>query len=352
MSDPFIIINGRRIGPGYPVYIVAELSANSGQNLYRAEESIRMAGKAGADAVKLQMFTADTLTIDCTSAPFKVDVGLWAGRILYDLYKETYTPWEWYPRLKEVAQEVGVDLFSTAFDESAVDFLEKMDVPIHKIGSFELVDLPLIRRMAKTGKPLIISTGMGSREEIQEAVDTAFKGGIVELALLKCTSAYPAPDEEMNLRTIQDLEESFGIPVGLSDHSMGKDAAMVAVGLGACIIEKHFTISREHPTADAAFSMEPAEFKDMVRSIRRVESMLGSVVYQPVQMEQKNVRFRKSLFVVKDVKAGESFTTENVRSIRPGGGLHTRYLDRVLNCKAAKDIERGTPLTWEHCSGG
>ncbi len=340
-------INGRRIGAGSPVYVVAEVSANHNQDFDQAVRIVHTAREAGADAIKLQTYTPDTLTIDCNSEYFRVGKGtIWEGRTLYDLYAEAYTPWDWQPRLKEIADQLELDLFSTPFDFTAVDFLEAMDVPAYKIASFEIVDLPLIRRVAQTGKPIIMSTGMATLAEIDEAMRTARAAGATQIALLKCTSAYPASPEEMNLRTIPHLAEAFSVPVGLSDHTLGIAAPVAAVALGACIVEKHFTLSRDVPGPDSAFSLEPHEFKAMVEAIRTAEKALGEVRYEVTEREQASRVFRRSLFVVQDVKAGEAFTDENVRSIRPGYGLHTRYLDQVLGRKAVRDVARGTPLDW------
>src|SRR5215471_7842533 len=266
MAGNFIRINGRRIGRGYPTYIVAEMSANHGQNFDQAVSIIEAAKASGADAIKLQTYTPDTLTIDCGRESFQINGTLWAGRKLYDLYSEAYTPWEWQPKLQQVARKLGLDLFSTPFDDSAVDFLEAMNVPAHKIASFEIVDIPLIRRIARTGKPIIMSTGMTTLAEIEEAVTAAREAGCRELVLLKCTSAYPAPPEEMNLQTIPHLARTFDVPVGISDHTMGVAVPVAAVALGACIIEKHFTLSRSEPGPDSAFSLEPEEFRQMVEA--------------------------------------------------------------------------------------
>ncbi len=279
---------------------------------------------------------------------FRVGGGtLWDGRFLHDLYNEAYTPWDWQPRLKQVAEDLGLDLFSSPFDPTAVDFLEKMNVPAYKVASFELVDIPLIRKMASTGKPLIMSTGMATEEEIQEAVQAARAAGASQIALLKCTSAYPAAPEEMNLRTIPELAKRFDVVAGLSDHTMGVAVPVAAVALGACIIEKHLTLSRSDRGPDSAFSLEPNEFKAMVDAVRVAEKALGEVHFGCSPKEANSRIFRRSLFVVKDVKAGELLTAENVRSIRPAHGLHTRHLCDVLGKRAGKDIERGTPLSWD-----
>jgi len=343
-----LTIGSRKVGPGHPAYLIAELSANHGQDFDQAVRIVRAMAEAGADAVKVQTYTADTLTIPCDNEFFRIGGGtLWDGRTLHDLYQEAFMPWDWQPKLQAVAAELGLDFFSTPFDASAVDFLEAMKVPCHKVASFELVDLPLLRKIAATRKPVIASTGMATQDEIAEAVKTLRDGGCTQLALLKCTSAYPALPEEMHLRTLADLSARFGVPVGLSDHTMGHTVPVAAVALGACIVEKHFTLSRATPGPDSTFSLEPDEFKAMVAAIRTTEQALGRVNYEVSANEAKSRQFRRSLFVVADVKAGEPFTAENVRSIRPGHGLHTRHLGEVLGKKAKRDVERGTPLNWE-----
>lgn len=342
-----ININGRKIGQGFPAYIIAELSANHNQDFQQAVELIKTAKEAGANAIKLQTYTPDTMTIDCDNEYFHIGKGtIWEGKKLYVLYKEAYTPWEWQPKLKRIANDLGMDLFSTPFDNTAVDFLENMDVPAYKIASFELVDLPLIERVAKTGKPIIMSTGMASLAEISEAVQTAKDSGAREIVLLKCTSAYPAPPEEMNLRTIPHMSEAFGLPVGLSDHTLGIATSISAVTLGACIIEKHFTLSRSVPGPDSAFSLEPREFSALVEAIRVTENAVGEVNYRLTDKEAASRIFRRSLFVVKNMKRGDIFTADNVRSIRPGHGLHTKYLPFILGKKAGDNIMAGSPLTW------
>jgi pseudaminic acid synthase len=341
-------IGRHRVGPGSPVYVVAEVSANHNHDFDQAVRIVQAAKDAGADAVKLQTYTADTITIRCDREQFRIGGGtLWDGRTLYDLYSEACMPWEWQPKLKQVANDLGMDLFSSPFDDSAVDFLEKMNVPAHKLASFELVDTALIQKMARTGKPLIMSTGMATVEEIEEAVQAAQQAGATEIALLKCTSAYPAAPEDMNLRTIPELVMHFGVPVGLSDHTMGSAAAVAAVTLGACIIEKHLTLSRSLKGPDSEFSMEPQEFKAMVDAVRTTERALGAVHFGVSPQEASSRVFRRSLFVVQDLRRGEQFTSENVRSIRPAHGLHTRYLPQVLGKRASRDILRGTPLGWD-----
>jgi len=346
MTQGFAI--GRsRLGPDQPVFVVAELSANHNQSFDMASQLVHAAKEAGANAVKLQTYTADTLTIDCDSERFRIGAGsLWEGRTLYDLYQEAHTPWEWQPRLKAIADELGMPLFSTPFDPTAVDFLEDMGVPAYKVASFELVDIPLIRLIAATGKPMIMSTGMATLGEIEEAVSAARGAGATEIALLKCTSAYPAPPESTNLRTIRHLGEAFGVPVGLSDHTLGIAVPVAAVAVGACMVEKHFTLSRCYPGPDSAFSLEPAEFSQMVEAIRVAELAVGSVEYGAGGAQRASGAFRRSLYAVNDIAAGEELTKGNVRSIRPGGGLPPALLSEIVGCKAVRDIARGTPLSW------
>lgn len=341
-------IGERFIGGGEPVYIVAELSANHRNRFEEAARLVEAAKAAGADAVKLQTYTPDTITLRSDKEPFRIRGGtLWDGRTLYDLYREAAMPWEWQPKLKNLAEDLGLDFFSSAFDATAVDFLETMGVPVHKVASLEIVDLPLIKKMAGTGKPLIISTGTATLEEIREAVETARAAGAVDVALLKCTSAYPAPPEEMNLKTIPHLARVFEVPVGLSDHTLGIAVPVAALALGASIVEKHFTLSRSAPGPDSAFSLEPEEFKTMVQAIRTAEKSLGEARYGAGKEETKSLAYRRSLFVVRDVKAGERLTDENVRSIRPGGGLHPRHFPEVVGQTAKRNLEAGTPLSWE-----
>jgi pseudaminic acid synthase len=342
-----ININSRKIGTGYPVYIVAEMSANHNHDFDQAVRIIEAAKEAGVDAIKLQTYSPDTMTINVRNNFFQIKGTIWEGKSLYDLYGEAYTPWEWQPKLKKIAEELNIDLFSTPFDQTAVDYLEKIDMPAYKIASFELVDLPLIKRIAKTGKPAIMSTGMASLADIDEAVKVFRETGGDQIALLKCTSAYPAPPEEMNLRTIPNLAETFGMPVGLSDHSLGFEAAIAAVALGANLVEKHFTLSREFHGPDSSFSMEPDELKAMVKAIRNTEKALGRVNYETTEREKSSTVFRRSLFVVKDMKANSEFNEENVRSIRPGFGLHTRHIGEVLGRKSKRAISKGTPLDWD-----
>ncbi len=348
MAQSFIHINNRKIGPGEPTYLIAELSANHRQNFELAAEMVRAAKAAGADAVKLQTYTPDTITIDCDKPSFTHSQNsLWAGKNLYQLYEEAYTPWDWQPKLKQLADEIGIDLFSSPFDHTAVDFLEKMEVPAYKIASFEIVDIPLIEKVAATRKPLVISTGMASAEEIKDAVTAAQHAGAKEIALLKCCSAYPAPASDMNLRTISDLQQRFGLPIGLSDHTLAHEVAIASVALGACIIEKHFTLDRSQPSADAAFSLEPDEFRQMVYSVRTTEQALGKPNYKPTKNEMESLKFRRSLYVTEDIGEGEVLTKQNIRSIRPADGLPPKELQKVLGYKAKCLLPKGTPLRWE-----
>lgn len=342
-----IAIGGRPTGEGFPVYVVAEVSANHNQKYDRAAAIVEAAAKAGADAVKLQTYTPDTLTIDCDNQYFRLGGDSpWAGKTLYELYGEAFTPWEWQPRLKKLAEDLGIQCFSTPFDETAVDFLEKMDVPAYKIASFELTDMPLLRKAASAGKPVIASTGTATLEEIDEAVETLEASGAGGVALLKCTSAYPARPEEMNLRAIPFLMERYRLPVGLSDHSLGDGVACAAVAAGACIVEKHITLSRADGGPDSGFSMEAHEFAEMVKKIRDTERVMGSVTFHGEMGEKSNRVLRRSIFVVEDIHAGEPFTRANIRIIRPGHGLAPRHFDEILGRRAACDIARGTPLTW------
>jgi pseudaminic acid synthase len=341
-------IGDRQIGSGQPVYVVAELSANHNQDFERAVRLIQACKESGADAVKVQTYTPDTITIRSDRQHFQIRGGtLWDGRTLHELYGEACMPWDWQPQLKRVADDLGLDFFSSAFDPTAVDFLESMGVPAYKLASCEVVDIPLLQKISRTGKPLIISTGMATIEEIKEAVDTTRQAGPGQIALLRCTSAYPALPREMNLRTIPELARRFEVPVGLSDHTMDIAVPIAAVALGACIIEKHFTVSRSWKGPDSAFSLEPAEFKAMVQAVRTAERSLGEIHFGLTDGERSSRVFRRSLFVVRDVRQGETFSEENIRSIRPGHGLHTRFLPQIVGRCASRDIERGTPLSWD-----
>lgn len=347
-----IKIKDRMVGDGYPAYIIAEMSANHSGSIERAKEIIREAKRCGADCVKIQTYTPDTLTIDCHNSWFRVENGTWEGENLYSLYGKAYTPWEWQRELKEEADRVGIDFFSTPFDKTSVDFLEDIGVKFYKIASFEMIDLPLLKYVASKGKPIIMSTGMGSMEEIREAVEAVYESGNEQLALLKCSSAYPAISDDMNLRTIVDLKEKLQIPIGLSDHSMGHLGAATAVAMGANIIEKHFCLSRDIENPDASFSMNPAEFAEMVRTVRQVEQAMGKVFYGVTEQEKSSMVFRRSIFVVKDIPKGERVTEENVRIIRPGYGEKPKYLTDILGnadaagMKVKETVSRGTPFSF------
>jgi len=340
-------IGENTIGNNHPVFIIAELSANHLQNFDLAVDTIKAIKESGADAVKLQTYTPDTITIDSDNECFRIKQGtLWDGKTLYQLYQEACTPWEWQPKLKKCAEDLGLICFSSPFDRTAVDFLEDMNVPAYKVASFEITDIPLIEYIALKGKPVIISTGIATLADIEEAVNACRRMGNDQIALLKCTSAYPAPLEEMNLRTIPNLAETFNTVVGLSDHTLGISAPIAAVALGAKIIETHFIFDRELGGPDATFSLEPGEFKAMVSAVREVEKALGDVKYELTEKTRKSREFSRSLFAVADIRAGDIFTEENVRSIRPGFGLHPRHLTDIIGRKARCDIKRGTPLDW------
>lgn len=322
-------------------FIVAELSANHGHKLEVALDSIRAAKEAGADAIKIQTYTADTLTINCDKPDFRLGKGLWEGEIYYTLYQKAYTPWEWHQAIYDEAKKQGIACFSTPFDKTAVDFLEGLGNPITKIASFEITDVGLLEYAAKKGKPMVISTGIATPDDIELAVKTCKEAGNDDITLLKCTSSYPAPIEAANLMTMVDMKQRYGVKVGLSDHTMGHDVAVAAVALGATMVEKHFIMDRSIGGPDAAFSMEKEEFAAMVKAIRNVEKALGDVIYPTNPAKIKGREFSRSLYVIKDVKAGETITEENVRSIRPGFGLHPKYLKDVLGKRFAKDCERG-----------
>ncbi|MBE5876147.1 MAG: pseudaminic acid synthase [Lachnospiraceae bacterium] len=348
MSDSKVIeINGRKVGEGYPAYIIAEMSANHAGSIERAKEMIHVAKEAGADCIKIQTYTPDTMTIDCHNEYFGITAGTWEGENLYGLYQKAYTPWEWQEELRDEAKKVGIDFLSTPFDKTSVDFLEELEMPFYKIASFELVDIPLLEYIASKGKPIIMSTGMGSLEEIEEAIAAIYGQGNHQLAIMKCSSAYPAKPEEMNLSTIVDMKQRFGIPVGLSDHSLGYFSSATAVAMGASIIEKHFCVSRAIENPDSTFSLEPQEFKELVMQVREVEKAKGAVTYGVSNQEQSNACFRRSLFVVKDIAEGEELTPENIRSIRPAYGLKPKYYKEVLGKKTNKALKRGTPLRME-----
>lgn len=337
-------IGNRLIGKGQPAYIIAEMSANHAGSIENAKRIIRAAKESGADCVKIQTYTPDTITIDCDNEYFQINKGTWKGENLYQLYGKAYTPWEWQKELLEEAKKVGIDFFSTPFDFSSVDFLEEIGVEFYKIASFELVDLPLIRYVASKKKPMIMSTGMSTLGEIEAAVKTAKEAGNDQIALLRCASAYPAITDQMNLKTMVNMAEVFNVPVGLSDHSMGSVGAVTAVALGASIIEKHFCLDRAMENPDSVFSMNPEEFSSMVRDIRQAQRAIGTVSYGPTEQEASNIVFRRSVFCVKDIKKGEEITTENIRIIRPGYGMEPKYYEEILGQRALRDIKRGTPM--------
>lgn len=347
-----IDIGGRKIGAGYPAYIIAEMSANHAGSLERAKEIVRKAKECGADCIKIQTYTPDTLTIDCHNSYFEVKNGTWEGENLYSLYGKAYTPWEWQGAIKEEADRVGIDFLSTPFDKTAVDFLENLGAEFYKIASFEMIDLPLLSYVASKGKPIILSTGMATLEEIREAVETVFQTGNKQLVLLKCSSAYPADPADMHLRTISDLQARFDLPIGLSDHSMGSLSATTAVALGASVIEKHFCLGREIENPDASFSMTPKEFQAMVEEVRKVEQALGEASYGVSEQEQPSMVFRRSIFAVKDIAAGEILTEENLRIIRPGYGLKPKYFPDVLGMKAVHALKRGEPISFDALEKG
>ncbi len=343
-----IKINNKKIGDGNPCFIVAEISGNHNQSFERAKKLVEEACKIGVDAVKIQTYTPDTLTIDSSKNWFQVKINpAWKGKTLYELYKEAYTPWEWQPELKKMAESYGVPLFSTAYDDTSIDFLEKMGVSAYKIASFELIDLELLKKVASTKKPVILSRGVASLEEIELALSTLRENGASEIAVLHCVSSYPAKPEEMNLATIPDMKKRFNVVAGLSDHSLGISVAVASVALGASIIEKHFTLGRADGGVDAAFSLELEELKELIKSVRDVEKAIGKASYRIGKKEAENIIFRRSLFVIKDIKAGEEFNRENVRCIRPGYGVAPKFLPEILGKKAIKDIEKGTPLNWD-----
>lgn len=344
-----IKIGNHFIGEGEKTFLVAEVSANHLQDYGRAEAIIRAAKDAGADAVKLQTYTPDTITLDCDNSYFQITQGtIWDGTTLHKLYEEAYTPWEWQPKLKKLAQDLGMECFSSPFDPSAVDFMHEMDMPAYKVASFEINDIPLIRKIARMGKPVIFATGIAYLEDIERALRTCREEGNGEIVLLKCTSTYPSPYEDMNLKVIPNMAEVFGCLTGLSDHSMGTAVAVASVALGAKMVEKHLTLSRADGGPDAAFSMEPAEFQKMAEEIRIVEKALGKVTYELTEKQIRSREDGRSLFVVKDIKEGELFTDENVRSIRPAFGMHTMYYDEIIGKRARTDIAKGTPLEWKY----
>lgn len=342
-----IIINGREIGPKSPPYVIAELSANHNGNIARAFETIKAARDQGAHAIKLQTYTADTMTIDCDSEEFMIHGGLWDGYKLYDLYKWAETPFEWHKAIFEYAAEIGITIFSTPFDESAVDLLESLNSPAYKIASFEAVDLPLIRYVASKGKPMIVSTGMCSEEEIEEAIEVARNAGCKELILLHCISSYPAPIEQANLLQIPNLANRFNILTGLSDHTLGTTASVVAVSLGACVIEKHFTLSRQDKGPDSEFSIEPEELKRLCEDAFNAWSALGRASFVRQQAEDASKTYRRSIYFVRDMKAGQRITKDDIRRIRPGYGLPPKYFDELIGRRVIKDVVRGKSTQWD-----
>ncbi|WP_276646766.1 pseudaminic acid synthase [Globicatella sulfidifaciens] len=330
------------------VFIIAELSANHGHDINIAKETIKAAKESGADAIKIQTYTADTLTIDCKNEYFKLDSGtIWDGRTLYDLYSEAYTPWEWQRELMEYANSLGLIFFSTPFDKTAVDFLEELNIPLYKVASFEIMDIPLIEYIASKGKPMIMSTGIATLSDIEDAVEACKRVGNDQIILLKCTSSYPAKIEDANLKTIPNLKETFGVEVGLSDHTLGITVPILSVAVGARVIEKHFILDKSIGGPDSSFSLEPNEFKQMVESVRDAEKAIGKVDYCMNEKKKTSRLLARSLFVVKDIKAGEKFTEENVRSIRPGNGLAPKHFNEIMERMAKCDIKRGTPLNWD-----
>ena len=341
-------IGNRTVGDGSPTFIVAELSGNHNQDYNRALELVHAAKEAGADAVKLQTYTADTITINCDDPIFQINEGtIWDGRTLYDLYQEAYTPWDWQPRIMEEATKLGMECFSSPFDFTSVDFLEEMNVPAYKIASYEINDIPLIRKVAKLHKPIIFATGIAYPEDIRLALDVCKQEGNEDIFLLKCVSSYPTPYEEVHLNIIPTLAKTYGCLTGLSDHTMGTAVAVGSIALGAKMVEKHLTLRRSDGGPDSAFSMEPEEFAKMVQDIRIVEKALGSSEYKLTKTQEQEHGGSRSLFVVKDIAAGEILTPDNIRSIRPGDGLHTKHYEEILGRQAAFNLKKGTPLKWE-----
>jgi pseudaminic acid synthase len=352
MSHHQIIIDKKNIGKGKPTYIIAELSANHNHDFKLVKEMVHAAKNSGADAVKFQTYTPDTMTLNIDNEYFRIqNDSVWAGKTLYELYEQAYMPWEWQEELVQIGKDLGITVFSTPFDNTAVDFLESLDIAAYKIASFEITDLPLIKKITKTGKPIMMSTGMASLAEIDEAVQIIKKNGN-DLILFHCTSSYPAPPSEMNILTISHLKETFCVPVGLSDHFLGNEIAIASVALGACVIEKHFTLDRSIKTPDSFFSIEPRELARLVNTIRNVEQALGNTFKSGRgEEEKKNLRFRRSIFTIKEISAGEKFTQENVKVIRPAFGLSPHYWEIVLKSQATRNLSKGTPLSWDMISG-
>jgi pseudaminic acid synthase len=342
-----VTIDGRVIGSEKPPYVIAEMSANHNGQIETAFKIVEAAKQAGADAVKLQTYRPDTITLDCDSEDFRIHGGLWDGRTLYDLYQEAHMPWEWHAPLFEHARKHGITIFSTPFDNTAVDLLEDLNAPAYKIASFEAVDPALIKYVASTGKPMIISTGMADAQEIQEAIDAAREGGCTELAILHCVSGYPAPAADYNLRTIPDMIQRFGLVTGLSDHTLDNTTAITSVAMGACVIEKHFTLDRSAGGPDDSFSLGPPELAALCLGVRTAWEALGKVDYGRKSSETGNVKFRRSLYFVRDMKAGDVITVDTVRSVRPGFGLAPKYMEHVFGKSVKQDVKRGTALAWE-----
>ena len=347
-----IVINGKAVGENCPVYTIAEMSANHLQNLERAKDIIKAAKQAGADAIKLQTYRPDKITVDCRGAEFMATAGSpWEGMNLYDLYSTAYTPWEWHEELFEYAKEIGITCFSSPFDLDAIDLLEELNAPAYKIASFEINDIPLIRKAARTGKPIILSTGIAELADIELALQTCAEEGNQNVILLKCVSEYPTPYEELNLKTIPHMKETFDCMVGLSDHSMGTAVDIAGVALGACVVEKHLTLKREDGGPDGMFSMEPQEFEEMVTQIRNIGKAIGKVTYTLTEKQKKSRGRSRSLYVVEDIQEGEIFTVQNVKSIRPGYGLHTKYYEDILGKVAACNLKKGTAMKWDYLKG-
>lgn len=350
MNSRVIHIDGRTIGEKHSPYIIAEMSANHNRSIEKAFQIIEKAKEAGADALKMQTYRPDTITLDCDKLDFQISDGLWAGRTLYELYEEAHTPWDWHAPLFEHARKIGITIFSSPFDNTAVDLLEDLNAPAYKIASFEAVDISLIKYVASTGKPMIISTGMADAEEIQEAIDAAYAGGCEELAILHCVSGYPAPAEDYNLRTITDMMKCFGLVTGLSDHTLDNTTAIVSVGLGASIIEKHFTLDRSEGGPDDSFSLEPPELRALCHDAKTAWKSLGKVNYDRKASEQGNVKFRRSLYFVKDLKAGDIITHDVIRSVRPGFGLAPKYLDEIIGKRVVADTQAMTAVSLNNLS--
>lgn len=346
--NKFITINNRKIGPDHAPYIIAEMSANHNGNIENAFKIMQMAKECGADALKLQTYRPDTITMESDNPDFLIKGGLWDGQTLYELYNSAHLPWDWHKPLFDKAKELDITIFSSPFDFTAVDLLEELGAPAYKIASFEVVDLPLIKRVAQTGKPMIISTGMANEQEIQEAITTAKENGCNELVVLQCVSGYPAPADQYNLRTIADMQQRFNVLSGLSDHTIDNATAVASVALGACLIEKHVTLDRNGGGPDDSFSLESHELKALCKDTRTAWQALGKVNYERTEAEKGNVKFRRSLYVVKDIAEGELFTHENVRSIRPGFGIPPKYYDQIIGEKAKGYIKKGTPIAFEH----